>query len=85
MYHYVFRNDVGPGGKKELKIDTRGFVKDMTELKFETIEKRDDFIHSRSTYPNGLIIEVKQTAKEIELFTSHPIILGENSELKFSI
>lgn len=85
MYHYIFRNDVGPGGKKELKIDTKGFVKDMSEVKFEVIEKTDDFIHSKSTYPNGLVIETKVTATEIELYTSHPIVLGENSELKFSI
>lgn len=79
MYHYL----VGPG--MNLNINTKGFFKDTSELDFVILEQHATLIHSRTTFPNGVIIENKVSNGIVEIWTSHRLIVSPTFEIVFDI
>jgi len=51
MYEYIFHNN---GNKVNIK--TPG-INNLSQIKNETLEQTPEFIHQRSTYPNGFTVE----------------------------
>ncbi len=75
MYHYVF----GIGSAINVKTPK---VNSLDEIKKE-IKQTAECISSHFEYPNGLIIDVIQTASKIEWTTNKRIILLEDGTLGF--
>lgn len=64
MYKYV----VSPG--EEMNIATIGEM----PIKEEVIEQTAGFIHARSTYSNGWVIDKKSWANKIEFYSNVELI-----------
>ncbi|MBS5934911.1 MAG: hypothetical protein KIC94_18770 [Clostridiales bacterium] len=76
MFEYTFENSDG-----DFKILTP-FVKDMSEIKKESIQKAD-CIHDKSTFPNGVVLETIQYATKVVVKCSHELI--NNNDGTYSI
>ena len=65
MYTYIF-DGVG------CKIHTPG-ISDFSQIKKEVVQTAGKIVN-RSTYPNGLILEVEQTATRIVVYSNRQLI-----------
>lgn len=75
MYHYSFKI----GSCVSIKTPN---VSNLNEIK-KTFEQSADCIKTHFEYPNGLILDIKQTAELIEWTTNKRIILLEDGSLGF--
>lgn len=68
--------------KKDIEIKTPCGAEDFSEIKKE-ISQTAEVIVNKSTYPNGVIIEIHQYADRIEVYSDSELKVNENGELTF--
>ena len=50
-----------------------GYEDELKSVKTEILKHEADFIHSRHTYPNGLVLEFKNSLSGIEVIPNKPL------------
>lgn len=76
MYEYTIANG-------EYTIDTSGFCNNMQEVKKELISQTPEYIHMKTTYPNGFIFESITYADKIIFRTNRKLI--DNGNHSFTV
>lgn len=76
MHTYVFKGI-------NFTIDTAGFFTHTDELDFTVHEQTADKVHTTTIYPNGVSLEVEQTADKVIIRTNHRLIVGPTGNIIF--